>query len=73
MLHEVKYIVTPYLYTLYKGKSISDYIASLDGNSREIAKKANRYFKTRNDTIRTEEELLSIIHGKDVLKAILAQ
>lgn len=73
MLHDVKYIVTPYLHALYTGKSIADYISSLDEISREIAKKANRYFKTRKDIIRTEEELLSIIHGKDVLKTILAQ
>lgn len=73
MLHEVKYIVASYLHTLYKGKNIANYISSLDESSKEIAKKANRYFKTRDDIIRTEEELLSIIHDKDVLKSILAQ
>jgi hypothetical protein len=35
--------------------------------------KVNRYFKTRNDVIKTEDELLRIIHGKDVLRDILAQ
>lgn len=73
MLHEVKYIVVPYLYALYERRSIADYISSLDGDSREIAKKSNRYFKNRNDIIKTEDELLSIIHSKDVLREILAQ
>lgn len=73
MLHDVKYVVAPYLYTVYEGKSIVDFISSIEGESKELAKKINRYFKTRNDMIRTENELLSIIHGKDVLREILAQ
>jgi hypothetical protein len=73
MLYDLKYIVAPYLYTLYEGKSIMDFISSMEGDSRELAKKVNKYFKTRNDVIRTEDELLSIIHGKDVLREILAQ
>lgn len=73
MLHDVKYVVAPYLYTIYEGKSIVDFISSIEGESKELAKKINRYFKTRNDMIRTENELLSIIHGKDVLREILAQ
>lgn len=73
MLYDVKYVVTPYLYTLYEGKSITDFISSIDDDSRELVKKVNRYFKTRNDVIRTENELLGIIHGKDVLRNILAQ
>lgn len=73
MLCDVKYIVAPYLYTLYSDKSIIDFISSIDGDSKELAKKVNKYFKTRNDVVRTEDELLSIIHGKDVLRKILAQ
>ena len=72
ILNDVKYIVTPYLYTVYKGNSIVDYISSFNEDSRELTIKANRYFKTRNDVIRTEDELLSIIHGKHVLRKILA-
>lgn len=68
MLYDVKYIVAPYLYTVYEGKSVTDFISSIDGDLKELAKKVNRYFKTRNDVIRTEDELLRIIHGKDVLK-----
>ena len=73
ILHDVKYIITPYLYTLYEGRSIADFISSLDRDSKEIAKKVNRYFKTRDDVVSTEDELLTIIHDKDVLRKILAQ
>lgn len=73
MLYDLKYIVAPYLYTVYEGKSVMDFISSIDGDSKELAKKANKYFKTRTDVIRTEDELLNIIHGKDVLRQILAQ
>lgn len=73
MLYDVKCIVASYLYTVYAGKSIMDFISSIDGDSKYLAKKVNRYFKTRNDVIRTEDELLSIIHEKYVLRKILAQ
>lgn len=73
MLYDVKYIIAPYLNAVYKGKGVTDFISSMEGDSKELAKKVNRYFKTRNDVIRTEEELLNIIHGKDVLRNILAQ
>lgn len=73
MLWDVKYIVAPYLNAVYEGKGVVDFISSMEGESKELAKKVNRYFKTRNDVIRTEDELLSIIHGKDVLREILAQ
>lgn len=73
ILYNVKYIVAPYLYTLYEGKSIMDFICSIDTDSKELSKKVNRYFKTRNDVITSEDELLDIIHGKDVLREILAQ
>ena len=73
MIHDVKYIVAPYLYAIYEGRSIADFISSLDRDSREIAKKVNRYFKTRDDVVSTEEELLSIIHNKGILREILGQ
>lgn len=73
ILFDVKCIVLTYLYTLYQGKSIADFISSSDGESKEIAKRANRYFKTRNDLIKTEDELLAIIHRKDILRMILSQ
>lgn len=73
MLWDLKYILAPYLNTLYQGKSIMDFISSLDDNSRELAKKVNKYFKTSTDLITTEEELLTLIHGKDVLRKILSQ
>lgn len=73
MLHEVKYIVALYLYKIYKGKSIVDFISSMDTDSRELAKKVNKYFKTRNDVVRSEDELLEIMHVKELLKEILAQ
>lgn len=73
ILYDVKYLVVPYLFTLYEGKSIADFISSIDGKSRNLAKKVNKYFKTRNDIITTEDELLDIIHGKEVLREILSQ
>jgi hypothetical protein len=73
ILYDVKYIAAPYLYALYEGKGVSDFISSMEGDSKVLAKKANKYFRTRNDLITTEDELLRIIHGKDVLRAILAQ
>ena len=73
ILSELKYIVAPYLNTLYQRGSLADFISSLDGPDREMAKKANRYFKSREDTIQTEEELLNLIHSKKVLRTILSQ
>jgi hypothetical protein len=73
MLHDVKYIVLPYLYNLYEGKGVIDFISSLDGEDKELAKKVNKYFKTRNDVIKTEAELLHIIHNKNIIKEILSQ
>jgi hypothetical protein len=73
ILYDVKYIVVPYLYAVYGGKGVIGFISSLDGDSKELAKKVNKYFKTRNDVITTEEELLSMVHSKEVLREILAQ
>ncbi len=73
ILYDVKYIVAPYLNAIYSGKSVIDFISSMEIDLKELAKKVNRYFKTRNDVIKTEDELLKIIHGKDVLRNILAQ
>jgi hypothetical protein len=73
MLHDIKYIVAPYLFNLYEGKGVVDFISSMEGDNKELAKKTNKYFKTRNDIIRTEEQLLAIIHSKEVLRAILSQ
>lgn len=73
ILSDVKNIVAPYLYALYQGRSIAEFISDLDGELKEIAKKANKYFKTRDDVIKTEDELLGIIHGKKVLREILAR
>jgi hypothetical protein len=73
ILYDVKYMVAPYLNAIYSGKSVTDFISSIDIDLKELAKKVNRYFKTRNDVIKTEDELLKIIHGKDVLRNILAQ
>ncbi|MBP2642944.1 MAG: hypothetical protein H6Q67_831 [Firmicutes bacterium] len=73
MLYDVKYIVAPYLCVVYEGKSITNFISSIDDDLKELAMKVNRYFKSRNDMIRTEDELLGIIHGKEVLREILAQ
>lgn len=73
MLADIQYIVAPYLLTLYEGRSVADFIASLDGGIMEYTKKVNRYFKKRSDVIETEDQLLHLIHSKDVLREILSQ
>lgn len=72
ILNDVKYIVSSYLYDLYEGKGVANFIFSMVGESKVVAKKANRYFKTRNDIIKSEEELLNIIHDKSVLRELLS-
>lgn len=39
ILNDVKYIVTSYLYDLYEGKGISNFISSMDGVSKVVAKR----------------------------------
>lgn len=73
ILNDVKYIVTSYLYDLYEGKGISNFISSMDGVSKVVAKKANRYFKSMNNIISTENQLLDIIHDKTILRELLSQ
>lgn len=72
ILCNVKYIIAPYLYTIYQGNSILDFISSIDDDSKIIAKKVNKYFKARTDEITTEDELLTLIHDKKVLRDILS-
>ncbi len=73
ILYNLKHIIAPYLFTLYEDKGVINFISSLDDDSKKLAKKLNKYFKARNDVISTENQLLNIIHGKDVLRKILAQ
>lgn len=73
ILYDLKYVIVPYLYTVYEGNNVLNFIASMDEYSKELAKKVDKYFKARHDVIRTEDELLSFIHKKDVLRKILAQ
>lgn len=67
----VKYIMVPYLNTLYEEKSIYEFIMSQDDISKVIAKKVNKYFKGQTQIIKTESELLNLIHNKKVLRKIL--
>lgn len=73
ILYNLKHIIAPYLFTLYEDKGVINFISSLDDDSKKLAKKLYKYFKARNDVISTENQLLNIIHGKDVLRKILAQ
>ena len=63
----------PYLCIVYEGKSVEVFISSIDSDLKEFAKRINSYFMMRNDVIRTEDELLCIIHEKEVLREILVQ
>lgn len=72
ILSLVKQIVALYLITLYQGRSITDFIASLDDDNRRLARKANKFFKRRTDAISTEEGLLHLIHDRNVLRDMLS-
>jgi hypothetical protein len=72
ILSLVKQIVALYLITLYQGRSITDFITSLDDDNRRLARKANKFFKRRTDVISTEEELLHLIHDRSVLRDLLS-
>lgn len=73
ILCDVQYAIAMYLLNLYRKGSIHEYLASLDEGLLLYTKKAHRYFRTRTDTVRTEDELLSVIHDKKVVRKILAQ
>lgn len=73
MLCDIQYIVAPYLLTLYEGRSVTEFLSSLDGGIVEYTRKVNLYFKKRDDEIRTEDQLLHLIHSKEVLRGILSQ
>lgn len=73
ILYDLKYILTLYLCSLYQGKNIADFISSLDNETRGYAKKINLYFEEKNDVIKTEAQLLKIIHNKGLLREILRQ
>jgi hypothetical protein len=72
MLADIQYIIAPYLLTLYDGRSITDFLSSLDGGIMEYTRKVNRYFRKRDDVITTEQQLLHLIHSKEVLREILS-
>lgn len=73
ILTNIQYVMAPYLYAVYSGQSITDFISSIDFDSKDIVKKVNRYFKSRNNTITFEDELLDIIHNKNILRKIAGQ
>lgn len=72
ILSDLKYMVTLYLNTLYKGESIISFMSTIDADMKKYAIKINKYFKRRTDTIRTEDELLLLIHSRAVLRNILS-
>lgn len=72
ILFLVEQTVALYLFTLYQKEDLSAFISSSDYETRLISRKANKYFKTRNDTISTEEELLALIHDRKVLRELLS-
>ncbi|MBP1920969.1 hypothetical protein [Youngiibacter multivorans] len=72
ILSLAKQIVALYLITLYQGRSITEFIASLDEDNRRLARKANKFFKKRTEVISTEEELLYLIHDRKLLRELLS-
>ena len=73
ILNDLKYVLVPYLFALYEGRSIADFISSLDGELKPYGKKINKYFKKRFDSVTTEDELLHFIQSVEVLREILSQ
>lgn len=72
ILQDVKHVVALYLLNHYRGSRITDFIAGQEGLMQTVAKKANRFFKNRQDVLSTEEELLFLLHDKETLRALLS-
>lgn len=73
ILNDLKYVLVPYLFALYEGRSIADFISSLDAELKSYGKKINKYFKKCTSLISSETELLHFIHSVEVLREILSQ
>jgi len=73
ILNDLKYVLVPYLFALYEGRSIADFISSLDAELKPYGKKINKYFKKCTELVSTEAELLHFIHDVEVLREILSQ
>lgn len=73
ILSDLKYVLVPYLYALYEGRSIADFISSLDHELKPYGKKINKYFKKCTELVLTEDELLHYIQSVEVLREILSQ
>jgi len=72
ILADIKYMVISYLSVVYHKRSVMDFMSSIDPDMKRYAIKINKYFKRRSDTIGTEDELLSLIHSKKILREILS-
>lgn len=72
ILTDIKYMVASYLNNLYRGQSVMAFMSSIEADMKKYAIKINKYFKRRTDTLRTEEELLELIHSRNVLRDILS-
>ncbi len=72
ILADIKYMIISYLSVVYHKRSVMDFMSSIDQDMKRYAIKINKYFKRRSDTIETEEELLSLIHSKKILREILS-
>ncbi len=73
ILYHVKFILAIYLHRVYAGRNLSTFLNKMEGVEQVLGLLIDRYFRGRDYLVRTEEDLLGLIHSKPVLRAILAQ
>ena len=72
ILMDVKYLTFLYLQQMYEGKTASDFIFQQDFSLAKYARKIHFFFQQLEMTIGSPEELLSLIHSRNVLRSILS-
>ena len=72
ILMDVKYLTFLYLKHVFEGKSASDFMFQQDFSLAKYARKIHFFFQQLEMTIGSPEELLSLIHSRNVLRSILS-
>lgn len=72
ILMDVKYLTFLYLKDVFEGKSASDFMFQQDFSLAKYARKIHFFFQQLDFTISSEEELLRLIHSRNVLRSILS-
>ncbi len=72
ILMDVKYLTFLYLKHVYEGKVPSDFIFQQDFSLSKYARKIHFFFQQLDMNIGSPEELLSVMHSRNVLRSILS-